>query len=171
MLKYFQAPLERWSNAPLVSSETGARRVPPTTSSRSTSSLSDETIVLHCHIHRGAFLTTLCYNWIVTESCISVSEINFSIVKLNLHAGSSMNSFGGSPSDSSPPQSSMFGPSGELKINMTIDPFCGWEKNRYPFPMNDVQIIYANLTFLRGLLDSQLALSDNAQKSSEKYFE
>ena len=80
-----------------------------------------------------------------------------------------MNSFGGSPSDSSPPQSSMFGPSGELKINMTIDPFCCWDKNR--FPMNDVQIIYANLTFLRGLLDSQLALSDDAKKSSEKYFE
>ena len=47
---------------------------------------------------------------------------------------------------------------------MTIDPFCGWEKNRFTFPMNDVQIIYANLTFLRGLLDSQLALSDNLKK-------
>ena len=54
---------------------------------------------------------------------------------------------------------------------MIIDSFCGWEKNRFPFPMNDVQIIYANLTFLlRGLLDSQLALSDNAKKPSEKYF-
>ena len=45
------------------------------------------------------------------------------------------------------------------------------KKNRFPFPMNDVQIIYANLTFPRGLLDSQLALSDNAKKSSEKYVE
>merc|ERR1712110_1326432 len=37
-----RARLGRWSSAPLVSSGTGARRDPPTTSSRSTSSPSDE---------------------------------------------------------------------------------------------------------------------------------
>merc|ERR1719400_2585875 len=41
-----RARLGKWSNVPLVSSGTGARRVLPTTSSRSTSSPSDEETII-----------------------------------------------------------------------------------------------------------------------------